>query len=97
MIKNNYFIYWERTNDFMGKADSSKTALDLTNGNPLKLIILFAIPVFFGRLFQYLYSVVDTKIVGSILGEQALASVSSVVVLYNLLTGFFNGIRWDSV
>lgn len=92
MIKNNYFIYWERTNDFMGKADSSKTALDLTNGNPLKLIILFAIPVFFGRLFQYLYSVVDTKIVGSILGEQALASVSSVVVLYNLLTGFFNGI-----
>lgn len=76
----------------MEKIKNSKTALDLTNGNPVKLIIMFAIPVFFGNLFQYMYSLVDTKIVGSILGEEALASVASVSILYNLLAGFFNGL-----
>lgn len=58
----------------------------------MKLILLFAIPIFLGNLFQILYSLVDTKIVGSILGETALASVGSVSTLYNLLTGFFNGL-----
>lgn len=71
---------------------SSKTALNLTEGKPLKLILLFAIPIFFGNLFQILYSLVDTKIVGSILGEEALASVGAVSILYTLLTGFFNGL-----
>ena len=70
-----------------------KTAknLNLTEGSPLKLILLFAIPVFLGRLFQMMYSLIDTKIVGSILGEQALAAVGSVSILYNLLTGIFSG------
>lgn len=64
----------------------------LTEGNPVKLIVLFAIPIFLGNLFQILYSLIDTKIVGSTLGETALASVGSVSTLYNLLTGFFNGL-----
>ena len=64
----------------------------LTEGNPVKLIVLFAIPIFLGNLFQILYSLIDTKIVGSTLGETALASVGSVSSLYNLLTGFFNGL-----
>lgn len=64
----------------------------LTEGNPAKLIVLFAIPIFLGNLFQILYSLIDTKIVGSTLGETALASVGSVSTLYNLLTGFFNGL-----
>ena len=63
-----------------------------TEGNPVKLIVLFAIPIFLGNLFQILYSLIDTKIVGSTLGETALASVGSVSTLYNLLTGFFNGL-----
>ncbi|MBO5031055.1 MAG: MATE family efflux transporter [Lachnospiraceae bacterium] len=70
----------------------SKTALNLTQGKPVQLILLFAIPVFLGNLFQILYSLVDTKIVGSILGETALAAVGSVTILYTLLTGFFNGL-----
>lgn len=69
----------------------SKTLI-LTEGKPVKLILLFAIPIFLGNLFQILYSLIDTKIVGSILGETALASVGSVSTLYNLLTGFFNGL-----
>lgn len=66
--------------------------MTLTEGRPVKLIILFAIPIFLGNLFQILYSLIDTKIVGSTLGETALASVGSVSTLYNLLTGFFNGL-----
>lgn len=64
----------------------------LTEGNPTKLILLFAIPIFIGNLFQIFYSLIDTKIVGSILGETALAAVGSVSTLNNLLTGFFNGL-----
>lgn len=64
----------------------------LTEGKPINLIMRFAIPIFLGRLFQIFYSLVDTKIVGSILGETALASVGSVSTLYNLMTGFFNGL-----
>lgn len=71
---------------------TSKTALNLTEGRPVKLILLFAIPVFLGNLFQICYSLVDTKIVGRILGETALAAVGSVSILYTLLTGFFNGL-----
>ncbi len=71
---------------------NAKTALNLTEGRPVKLILLFAIPVFLGNLFQICYSLVDTKIVGRILGETALAAVGSVSVLYTLLTGFFNGL-----
>lgn len=36
----------------------------LTEGNPVKLIVLFAVPIFLGNLFQILYSLIDTKIVG---------------------------------
>lgn len=66
--------------------------MTLTEGSPIKLILLFSIPIFLGNLFQILYSLVDTKIVGSILGETALASVGSVSTLYNLLAGFLNGL-----
>lgn len=72
--------------------ENTKRNLDLTQGNPIKLILKFAIPVFLGNLFQIGYSLVDTKIVGSILGEEALAAVGSVSVLYTLLAGFFNGL-----
>lgn len=69
-----------------------KRTMTLTEGKPIRLIILFAIPIFFGNLFQIFYSLIDTKIVGSILGATALAAVGSVSTLYNLLTGFFNGL-----
>lgn len=71
---------------------ASKTTLNLTQGRPLKRILLFAVPIFLGNLFQILYNLVDTKIVGSILGEDALAAVGAVSSLYALFTGFFNGL-----
>lgn len=64
----------------------------LTKGTPWKLILTFSIPIFWGNVFQLLYSLIDTKIVGSTLGELALASVGSVATLHTLLTGFINGL-----
>ena len=48
---------------------------DLTKGNPSILILTFALPIFLGNLLQLTYSLVDTRIVGSFLGEDALAAV----------------------
>ena len=64
---------------------------NLTNGKPLKLILLFAVPLFIGQLFQLFYSLVDTRIVGSTLGEEALAAVGSTTILSDMLTGLLNG------
>ena len=69
-----------------------KKTTTLTEGTPWKVIFLFSVPIFFGNLFQIFYSLIDTKIVGSTLGELALASVGSVSTLHVLTTGFFNGL-----
>lgn len=65
---------------------------DMTNGNPLKIILLFSIPVLLGNLFQQFYNMVDTIIVGRYLGEEALAAVGSTGCLMFLVLGFANGI-----
>lgn len=64
----------------------------LTEGTPWKQILLFSIPIFWGNVFQLLYSLVDTKIVGSTLGTEVLAAVGSVSTLHTLMTGFLNGL-----
>lgn len=64
----------------------------LTEGTPWKQILLFSIPIFWENVFQLLYSLVDTKIVGSTLGTEALAAVGSVSTLHTLMTGFLNGL-----
>lgn len=63
----------------------------LTEGNIKKKIILFAIPVFIGQLFQQLYNTADSLIVGRLVGHSALAAVSSTGTLIFLLIGFFFG------
>ena len=69
-----------------------KKTKTLTEGTPWKQILLFSIPIFWGNVFQLLYSLVDTKIVGSTLGTEALAAVGSVSTLHTLMTGFLNGL-----
>lgn len=64
----------------------------LTEGSIWKKIILFAIPVFWGNMFQQLYTIVDSLIVGNFIGNDALAAVSSSGNLIFLMVGFFNGI-----
>lgn len=65
---------------------------DLTKGSPGKLIVQFAIPILIGNLFQLFYSLVDTRIVGSTLGDEALAAVGATSTLNNLIIGFLIGI-----
>jgi len=64
---------------------------DLTKGNPMKLMILFAIPILIGNLFQQLYNLIDTVIVGQTLGINALAAVGATAPIANLLIGFAVG------
>ncbi len=64
---------------------------DLTKGNPLTQILLFALPLVFGTLFQQLYSFVDTVIVGRCLGVEALAAVGATYSLHFLTLGFVQG------
>ena len=68
----------------------SKTLL--TEGSIWKKMVAFALPLFFGNLFQQLYNTADSLIVGNFLGSNALAAVSSSGSLIFLLVGFFNGI-----
>jgi len=65
---------------------------DLTKGNPAILILTFAFPIFLGNLLQLTYSLIDTRIVGSLLGEGALAAVGATTTLSNLIIGFLFGL-----
>ena len=60
---------------------------DLTKGSPMKLILGFGIPVLLGNLFQQLYNVVDTAIVGKTLGGSALAAVGNTGSINFLVVG----------
>ena len=65
---------------------------DMTQGQPLRLILLFAVPMMLGSLFQQFYNLADTIIVGRFVGVDALAAVGSVGGLSYLVLGFVNGI-----
>ena len=65
--------------------------LDMTKGSPSKLIMKFVIPIILGNIFQQLYSMVDTIIVGRFVGVQALAAVGSTGTIMFLILGFMMG------
>ena len=65
---------------------------DLTKGSPMGLLLSFGIPVLLGNLFQQLYNVVDTAIVGKTLGGGALAAVGSTGSVNFLVVGFCIGV-----
>lgn len=64
----------------------------MTEGSISRKIILFAIPLFLGNLFQQLYNTADSLIVGNFLESNALAAVSSSGNLIFLMVSFINGI-----
>jgi len=65
---------------------------DLTVGNEARLIFNFAVPLVFGNLFQQLYHVVDSIIVGNYLGKEALAAVGASSPIFYALIAFIIGI-----
>lgn len=63
----------------------------MTTGSPLKLIVFFTIPLLIGNIFQQLYSMADTLIVGRTIGVNALAAVGSTGSISFLILGFAMG------
>ena len=51
--------------------------LNMTEGRPLRLLFVFAVPLLIGNLFQQAYNLVDSMIVGRLLGANALAAVGA--------------------
>ncbi len=66
--------------------------MDLTVGHPLKKALLFMVPLLIGNIFQQMYSMVDTIIVGQTLGSNALAGVGSTGAISFLIMGFVSGL-----
>ena len=65
---------------------------DLTTGSPMRLILSFGLPTLLGMLFQQFYNLMDTMIVGKLLGAGALAAVGSTSSISFLVIGFCMGV-----
>lgn len=68
---------------------------NMTSGTPGKLIFLFAVPLMLGNIFQQFYTMVDTIIVGQVVGVQALAALGSadwlVWMVFSVISGMTQG------
>ena len=82
---NPFLIQWQR---YFIMASNIK---NMTEGNPGKLIFAFAIPLMAGNVFQQLYTVVDTMVVGKFLGVQALAALGAAEWLNWMMLGTIQG------
>ncbi len=69
-----------------------KTNTELIDGNIVKSILLFALPLLIGNLFQQLYNTVDSYVVGNYVNTSALAAVGASASVINMLVGFFMGL-----
>jgi putative MATE family efflux protein len=65
---------------------------DMTIGNPVRHILLFALPALIGNIFQQLYNIADTAIVGRFVGSNALAAVGATSSITFLFFALCNGI-----
>ena len=67
--------------------------VDMTQGNPVRHILIFAIPLFIGNIFQQVYNIVDTMVAGYNLGDSAIAAIGATSSLYGLLVNFAWGLN----
>ena len=75
------------------KAPPKMRVMDMTQGNSVKLILAFAVPLFIGNIFQQIYSMVDTAVAGYCLGDGAIAAIGATSSLYALLIDFASGLN----
>ncbi len=66
--------------------------VDMTKGNITKHLVNFALPLLLGNLFQQLYNMVDTWVVGNYVSNEAFSAVGTVTPVINTLIGFFLGL-----
>ena len=67
-------------------------SVDMTHGSVFRHVIIFTFPLLVGNLFQQFYNLVDTMIVGKLLGAQALAAVGSTGSINFFVIGFCMGV-----
>ena len=76
-------------------SENKSSVLNMTTGNPVSLILKFTLPLLVGNIFQQLYNMVDTIIVGNFVGTTALAAVGStgtiMFMLFSLSVGLTSG------
>lgn len=65
---------------------------DLTSGRPIKLIVLFALPILLGNVFQQTYNLADIVIIGQNLGNDSIAAVGATAPLVSLMFSIINGL-----
>ena len=75
------------------ETNEKSRVLDMTRGNPFRLVLKFALPLFFGNLLQQFYNLADTAIAVHVLGDHALAQIGAVSALYGLITNFAFGMN----
>lgn len=68
------------------------SSIDMTSGSPYRLIISFTLPMLLGNIFQQLYNMVDSIVVGNVIGDQALAAVGTGFPIIYMLSSLFMGI-----
>ncbi len=66
--------------------------VDMTEGSVFKHILMFSLPLLVGNLFQQLYNMVDTWVVGNYVGDAAFSAVGTVTPIVNMLIGSFMGL-----
>ncbi len=66
--------------------------INMTEGNPSRLILKFSIPLIAGNVLQQMYNLVDSLVVGNFVGREALAAVGSTFILNFLLVSLFSGL-----
>ena len=69
-----------------------KQVADMTQGNILRHLITFALPLLAGNVFQQMYTMVDTWVVGNYVSNEAFSAVGSVGPITNMLIGFYMGL-----
>ena len=74
------------------KPGKKQTTMNMTEGKPLVLLSVFALPLLIGNLFQQAYNLADSMIVGRMLGADALAAVGATGSISFLFFSLFNGI-----
>ena len=91
-IIQNFYLHIKITQRQVVKNTKMDNKNILTTGSVRKKMLLFALPIFLGNLFQQLYNTADSIIVGNFIGSNALAAVTSAGNLIFLVVGFFSGI-----
>ena len=68
------------------------SSMDMTQGSPFRLIMIFALPLIAGNALQQLYNMVDSMVVGKFVGHTALAAVGVAFPVIFMISSLFMGL-----